>query len=198
MNKIIILKGLPASGKSTWAKEQKGYKRINKDDLRAMLDDSQWSKTNERFVIEARNVLIELALLGGKNVIVDDTNFAPIHETKIRELFAERAIIETKFFDAPLDVCISRDSKRPNPVGKRVITDMYNKYLRVEPPKIDYDCQLTDAIICDIDRLWSGREVRIGDDSLVGSQLYPLRWYADASYGRLPQGLYCQEGVVRD
>ena len=41
MQKVILLKGLPASGKSTWAKavveQGKGqYKRINKDDLRAI------------------------------------------------------------------------------------------------------------------------------------------------------------------
>lgn len=40
--RVIILKGLPGSGKSTWAKEQLEkypgrYKRICKDDLRAML-----------------------------------------------------------------------------------------------------------------------------------------------------------------
>jgi len=53
--KVLILKGLPASGKSTYAKElvAKGnWKRINKDDLRAMLDCSKWSKANEKFVLQ--------------------------------------------------------------------------------------------------------------------------------------------------
>ena len=45
---LIITKGLPASGKSTWArqkvKESNGtLKRINKDDIRAMVEDSKWS-----------------------------------------------------------------------------------------------------------------------------------------------------------
>lgn len=51
MQKVIVLKGLPASGKSTWAKnlvlKDSTYKRINKDDLRAMLDASKFSKENE-------------------------------------------------------------------------------------------------------------------------------------------------------
>jgi len=43
---VTILKGLPGSGKTTWAKEQiakspGNYKRINKDDLREMLDNSR-------------------------------------------------------------------------------------------------------------------------------------------------------------
>ena len=49
--KLIMTKGLPASGKSTWAKQylddNPGTKRVNKDDLRAMLDNGKWSKRNE-------------------------------------------------------------------------------------------------------------------------------------------------------
>ena len=40
MKKLLMLKGLPASGKSTYAKElvkEQGFVRANKDDLRAML-----------------------------------------------------------------------------------------------------------------------------------------------------------------
>ncbi len=89
MKKVIILKGLPASGKSTWAKqrlaaEPGAYKRINKDELRAMLDDSHWSKGNERFVLRLRDHLIVAALEDGKHVIVDDTNLHPKHEQQIR------------------------------------------------------------------------------------------------------------------
>lgn len=52
MLKIILCKGLPASGKSTWTRElidknPEKYKRINKDDLRAMLDNGKWSNKNE-------------------------------------------------------------------------------------------------------------------------------------------------------
>ena len=48
MIKVYITKGLPGSGKSTWAKETvdkypNSYKRINKDDLRAMIDNSKQS-----------------------------------------------------------------------------------------------------------------------------------------------------------
>ena len=43
MIKVILAKGLFASGKSTWAKnvilkKPNSYKRVNKDDLRLMLD----------------------------------------------------------------------------------------------------------------------------------------------------------------
>src|SRR5207245_9019847 len=54
--KLLLLKGLPASGKSTYAKELvlKGWKRVNKDDLRAMIDNGKWSHSNEDIIKEDR------------------------------------------------------------------------------------------------------------------------------------------------
>lgn len=31
-------------------------------------------------------------------------------------------------FKTPLEVCIERDSKRPNPIGREVITKTYERY----------------------------------------------------------------------
>jgi predicted kinase len=52
-SKVILCVGIPASGKTTWAKEQVKngggkWKRVNKDDLRAMVDCGQFSKSNEK------------------------------------------------------------------------------------------------------------------------------------------------------
>ena len=74
MLKVIITIGLPASGKTTWAKElmekEPGeWKRINKDDLRAMLDNGRWSHINERFVIELRDhIILQALFIYRKNV----------------------------------------------------------------------------------------------------------------------------------
>lgn len=155
MPKIIILKGLPASGKSTWAKETikkhpNQYKRVNKDDLRAMIDAGIWSKDNERQILATRNALIDQFLSEGKNVIVDDTNLNPKHIEDITNLF--KVEIEVKFFDVDIDECISRDKKRENPVGEKVIKEMYYRYLRPESPKLkEFTPGLPEAIICDID-----------------------------------------------
>lgn len=156
--KILILKGLPASGKTTYAKEvvEKNagiWKRVNKDDLRAMLDGSRWSKTNEKFILEIRDIIIRTALHNRRNVIVDDTNLAPFHEDRIRLLAADYdgCEVEVKMFDTPLAECIERDRKRDKPVGASVIRDMYNKYLRKEIQPISYDATLPFTVICDLD-----------------------------------------------
>lgn len=133
--KLIMTKGLPASGKSTWAKQmvaEHGYKRVNRDDLRGMIDTGKWSKTNEKFIIKLEQD-IAVAYLGGQyNVIVDDTNLSPKNE-EIWKIFAATygAEFEVKdFTDVTLEECIKRDQNRPNYVGEKVIRDMYNKFLK--------------------------------------------------------------------
>jgi predicted kinase len=131
-----MLKGLPASGKSTWAKQMvadsKGMvKRVNKDDLRAMIDAGKWSKEREKEIVKARDLMIETFLDAGYDVIVDDTNFHPPYEERFRK-FAEHFNIDfiVKYFEADVDECIRRDSQRDNPVGEKAIRDMYNRYVR--------------------------------------------------------------------
>ena len=150
---LLMLKGLPASGKSTFSRElcaNSSFKRINKDELRAMLHDSKHTKTKEKFILKARDALIELALSNGFSVVVDDTNLAEYHEATLAELAKKyKATFEIKFFNVSVDECIKRDLVRPNSVGSTVIRRMYEDHLKPKP--ISQNPHLTKAIICDID-----------------------------------------------
>lgn len=168
IQEVWFLKGLPASGKSSFAKQKieedrkKGIinKRINKDDLRAMLDNSIYSKEREAFVLATRDMIIEGALEMGYDVIIDDTNFEPKHLERVKKIVENykknnkevRVLLEEKFFDTPLETCIERDSLRENPVGEKVIRTMYNKYLKKENENIiKYNPELPDCIVVDVD-----------------------------------------------
>jgi predicted kinase len=161
MPKIILTKGLPGSGKTTWAKE---YQRenpntvlVNKDDLRGMLHQNVFSKGRESFVLEIRNAIIIRTLEEVHDIIVHDTNLAPKHQAQMEEIaklpqFKGKVEIEIKdFTDVPLEVCIKQDLKRYSSVGSKVIKDMYKQFLAPKPPVIEYDSKLPDAIICDLD-----------------------------------------------
>lgn len=156
--KLIITKGLPASGKSTWAKkmvDDHKYKRINRDSLREMIDNGKWSGKNEKRIVDAEERLAELYLESGCNVIIDDTNLSP----SIIEHWENFAIdggynFEIKnFTDVPLDECIRRDQKRPNYVGEKVIKRMYMQFLFKPTPRVPevLDRKLPSAYIFDLD-----------------------------------------------
>lgn len=166
MNKIIMLKGLPASGKSSWATQHVAAslgacKRVNKDDLRAMYDGGAFSKSNEADILRVRDILIVDALRNKKDIVVDDTNFNPAHEVRLRELADQmKAGFEVKEFEASVKECIDRDSKREKSVGAKVIINMskinkINKIGQVATKpvyeQIIQDPNLPMAIICDID-----------------------------------------------
>lgn len=157
MKKVLIYKGLPGSGKSTAARklidENPGvYKRINKDDLRAMLDNSKFSKSNEKFVLKLRDALILEALADGKHVIIDDTNIHPKHAQRIAQLVKGQAEVDiVDFMHVDVDTCIARDLKRPNSVGSAVIRRMWQEYLKNEVPPLVQNPELPRAILCDLD-----------------------------------------------
>lgn len=128
------------------------FKRVNKDDLRAMLDDNHFSRGNEKFVLKVRDFVILEALEAGKHVIVDDTNLHPKHVQRITELVKGKGDVEiVDFMHVDVETCIERDLKRPNSVGARVIRRMLSDYLEWEPSVSGQDENLPKAIVCDLD-----------------------------------------------
>jgi len=156
MPKIIICKGLPASGKSTWASDfvalNQNWKRVNKDDLRSMVQGGAWSGKMERQILKTRDTLIRQWLGEGFNVIVDDTNLNPKHEDHIREIGKEFGVsVEVKWFHIDVETAIERDLKRNRSVGERVIRKMFNDWIRPKVTPMIQDKSLERAIIVDID-----------------------------------------------
>lgn len=154
--RLTYLKGLPASGKTTWSMEVvtlgKGkIKRVNKDDLRSMFDNGEWSKKNEKLIVAAESALVFQALKDGYSVIVDNTGFSKAHEDHYKELAKQfDAQFEVKFFDVDLQECIQRDLKREHSVGEKLIRQMYNQYI-VKPIVYTPPKGKPWALICDID-----------------------------------------------
>ena len=135
MNKLIITRGLPASGKSTWAKQwvledPEHRVRINQDDIRLMLG-KYWVPSREKLVQEIQfNAIIE-ALNREFDVVIDNTNLNNKVLDQFNRLirtFEDYEIEYKDFFDTPLSVCIERDKNRDLQVTEKVIRSFYNNY----------------------------------------------------------------------
>jgi len=129
MSKMIIMQGLPASGKTTEARkimEASGnYVRINKDLLRSMLHFSKFTFKNEDVTRIAAKSLARSFLMTGHCIIIDDTNLNGKTFQTWKDLAMEcNAPFEVKRVDTPYDECIRRDALRPDSVGKDVIMRM--------------------------------------------------------------------------
>ena len=166
MKKILILRGLPASGKSTYAKNlltqnPHAWKRLNKDELRAMLDNSVHSKTNEKFIENVRDMMLVEALKEGKNVVIDDTNLSERPVERIKQVVqkyitdsGETVNVEIKDIETSLEECLERDKKREKKVGESVIMRMYKQHILKDergPHYQEQDDTLPAAILCDLD-----------------------------------------------
>jgi predicted kinase len=131
MPTLTLTRGLPGSGKTTWAKQQRGV-RVNRDELRLMLHGGRlgqgWAEVQ---VTIAQRAQVDALLRAGVDVICDDTN---LRNQTIRELAeigsSAGALVKLEdFTGVPVDVCVERDAARPNPVGEEVIRTMYARYL---------------------------------------------------------------------
>ena len=152
--------GVSASGKTTWAKEQKHCVNINRDDIRFNIvqPGSDWTtykftKVNESRVTEIQNVVAERAVKFETNIIISNTNLNP----KTREFWKDFAKhhnyeFEIKEFPITLEEAIKRDNLRQNGVGEQVIRKQYQQWLEYIGRKTyTQNEKLPNCIIVDID-----------------------------------------------
>ena len=148
MAKLICMRGLPASGKSTRAQQivsqNNDWVRINRDLLRTMLHFDIWNRKKETITVDTAHMIAEDLLSEGLNVIIDDTNLNPkvLNGWKI---FAETRHADFEIIDmnTPMEECLRRDY-REKPVGRHVIVGMALQYGLYPKPKKGF-------VLCDID-----------------------------------------------
>lgn len=123
---LVLTRGLPASGKSTWAKkwvaeDQENRTRINRDDLRFMTYGSYWFGTGEaafkmeNAITAIQHGAIRAALRSRRSVVVDDTNLNPKFLESLLDIAREfngRVQVRFQDFAVDIDELIRRDAKR--------------------------------------------------------------------------------------
>ena len=137
--KLIILQGIPASGKSTWAKKWMSEDPtsrviINRDSIRRMLG-KYWVPSREKLVDDIEFNSVESALKRGFDVCIDATNLNDKTICKFKDLCLtlqndKNLSIEIVFNKilVSLEEALERDKNRKFPMGEKVIKEFYNKY----------------------------------------------------------------------
>jgi predicted kinase len=120
--KVILLVGLPGSGKSTWARAQ-GYQVLSSDEMRLKLSGDETNQTIHGKVFGAMRYLLRLRLqLGQEVTVIDATNLRRRDRKpflKIAQQYGAEA--EAVWFDVPVEVAEARNRKRARVVPEGVI-----------------------------------------------------------------------------
>lgn len=193
---IHILSGLPASGKSTFARNLVGasagrVRRVNLDDIRAMLDtdsdgNRHWSHELEETSLKIQDAAIRSAIGDGFDVVVDNTHLVPRIPKRIKKTVAGDAVFKVHDFnDVRVEECIRRDAQRSGPerVGEEVIRRLADRrtkarksgwrltdeWMNDQPAVLPYipDTSLPTATLCDID----------GTLALMNGRRGPYEWH---------------------
>jgi predicted kinase len=133
--RIIVLTGLPGSGKSTWL-ERRGVTALSSDWVRLVLADDMTDQSIHPRVFQTLRYLLRHRLaMGRPETYVDATHLTPEERRpyiQIARWYGCEA--EAVFFDVPLETCRERNRAR-----NRVVPDetMLLMAAKLRPPSVE-------------------------------------------------------------
>jgi predicted kinase len=106
---LIVLVGLPRSGKSTWSKHMSwtyGWPVVNRDSVRLALHGKRFLPEAEGMVAEVTRLMVKaLFIAGHATVILDECN---VTEKQREEWQNPLWTVKYKYVDTPKETCIAR------------------------------------------------------------------------------------------
>jgi predicted kinase len=132
---IVLLVGLPGSGKSTWI-ANRGAVALSSDAIRQLLaDDATDQSIHARVFATLRYLLRQRLAIGRPVTYIDATHLTRAERKPYAQIAAwYGADLEAVYFDVPAEVCIERNRGRERIVPEEAIRAMAEK---LRPPSLD-------------------------------------------------------------
>jgi putative nucleotidyltransferase with HDIG domain len=130
---VIIMSGLPGSGKDTWIEENlPSFPVISLDKLRQTMDIDP--EENQGEVANAAKILAKQYLRNGESFVWNATNLSSqLRGMLIRQFASYQAKIRIVYLEAPWYILLERNKKRTAKVPEKILYKMKN---RLEVPNI--------------------------------------------------------------
>lgn len=128
---LYIMCGLPASGKTTKAKEivaEEGAEYVSSDEIRKELYGDESCQSDNQKVFEHYYKRMNQYLSEGKDVVIDSTN---VTLKSRKRIFSECKVNCEKFIyviATPIEICYENDLKRERHVGKEAIDKFWKSF----------------------------------------------------------------------
>ena len=146
-NVLIVMCGLPASGKSTysqWLEESGVFKRVCPDLIRKELYGDENIQGDGNKVFSIAHERIQVYGTFGDNVVFDATSIDRRTRIKlVEEMRPHFDIIICKYFSTPLYICKIRNEQRERQVPYEVLESMERRF---RTPTVDEGFDLVEEI----------------------------------------------------
>ena len=135
MMRIVVLVGLPGSGKSTYL-SQMGASGLSSDAIRRLLADDETDQTiHDRVFQTLRYLLRQRLAIGRPATYIDATNLTAEERRPYIGIGKSYGCqVEAVFFDVPLEVCRARNARRQRVVPEDAMAKMSAKLV---PPDVE-------------------------------------------------------------
>jgi predicted kinase len=130
VEKLILLIGIPGSGKTTLAQNliKKGFERLCADDIRQELYGDAAVQGDPKAVFAIFFERLTKLLDAKKDIVVDNLNVKFDHRQQIidKAKSLNYTDIELWVLDVPLAICLERNKQRQRQVPENVIISSFN------------------------------------------------------------------------